>query len=47
MVPDLNAACERMERLGVPFVKKPTDGKNCNLRYLITYLPIIFFFFYF
>lgn len=27
MVPDVDAACERFESLGVEFVKKPTDGK--------------------
>jgi len=28
MVPDVNAACERFEKLGVEFVKKPDTGKN-------------------
>merc|ERR1719438_91055 len=27
MVPDVDAACERFEKLGVDFVKKPNDGK--------------------
>jgi hypothetical protein len=26
-VPDVVAACERFEQLGVEFVKKPNDGK--------------------
>ena len=28
MVPDVDAACKRFEELGVPFVKKPNDGKS-------------------
>ena len=27
-VPDVDKACERFEKLGVKFVKKPNDGKN-------------------
>ena len=26
-VPDVDKACERFEKLGVKFVKKPNDGK--------------------
>lgn len=28
MVPDVDAACERFEKLGVEFVKRPNDGKQ-------------------
>lgn len=31
MVPDVDAACERFEKLGVEFVKKPTDGNICRI----------------
>ena len=33
-VPDVYAACERFERLGVPFVKKPDDGKMKGLAFI-------------
>ncbi|XP_077299927.1 glyoxalase 1 [Arctopsyche grandis] len=34
MVPDVNAACERFEKLGVEFVKKPQDGKMKGLAFI-------------
>ncbi len=33
-VPDVYAACERFERLGVPFVKKPADGTMKGLAFV-------------
>ena len=33
-VPDVYAACERFERLGVPFVKKPDDGTMKGLAFI-------------
>jgi len=33
-VPDVNAACERFERLGVEFVKRPGDGKMKGLAFI-------------
>lgn len=33
-VPDLDAACERFESLGVKFVKRPQDGKMNNLAFI-------------
>ncbi|KAI8462948.1 MAG: Glyoxalase/Bleomycin resistance protein/Dihydroxybiphenyl dioxygenase [Monoraphidium minutum] len=33
-VPDVEAACERFERLGVEFVKRPNDGKMKNLAFI-------------
>lgn len=33
-VPDLAAACERFEELGVPFVKRPQDGKMKNIAFI-------------
>ncbi|BES89553.1 Glyoxalase/Bleomycin resistance protein/Dioxygenase superfamily [Nesidiocoris tenuis] len=33
-VPDVNAACERFEKLGVSFVKKPNDGKMKNIAFI-------------
>lgn len=33
-VPDLQAACERFEELGVPFVKRPQDGKMKNIAFI-------------
>ena len=34
MVPDVEAACERFEKLGVEFVKKPNDGKMKGLAFI-------------
>lgn len=34
-VDDTRKACERFERLGVEFVKKPDDGKPFHLDYRI------------
>jgi len=34
MVPDVNAACTRFESLGVPFKKKPNDGKMKGLAFI-------------
>ncbi|XP_055328317.1 lactoylglutathione lyase-like [Paramacrobiotus metropolitanus] len=34
MVPDVEAACGRFEKLGVKFVKKPNDGKMKNLAFI-------------
>lgn len=31
MVPNVDEACARFEKLGVEFVKKPTDGKSPNV----------------
>ncbi|XP_074654822.1 lactoylglutathione lyase-like isoform X2 [Tubulanus polymorphus] len=33
-VHDIDAACERFEKLGVTFVKKPNDGKMKNIAFL-------------
>jgi lactoylglutathione lyase len=33
-VPDVYAACERFERLGVPFVKRPDDGRMKGLAFI-------------
>ncbi|KAI3428531.1 hypothetical protein D9Q98_007354 [Chlorella vulgaris] len=33
-VPDVVAACERFEQLGVEFVKKPNDGKMKNIAFV-------------
>jgi lactoylglutathione lyase len=33
-VPDVYAACERFEELGVPFVKRPDDGKMKGLAFV-------------
>lgn len=33
-VPDVYAACKRFEELGVPFVKKPDDGKMKGLAFI-------------
>uniref|UniRef100_A0A1B6KHS6 lactoylglutathione lyase n=1 Tax=Graphocephala atropunctata TaxID=36148 RepID=A0A1B6KHS6_9HEMI len=34
MVPDVNAACARFEKLGVPFKKKPNDGKMKGIAFI-------------
>lgn len=33
-VPDLDAACERFDSLGVTFVKRPEDGKMNNIAFI-------------
>lgn len=33
-VPDVDAACERFEKMGVTFVKKPTDGKMKGIAFI-------------
>ena len=33
-VPDLDAACERFEKLGVPFQKKPQDGSMKDIAFI-------------
>lgn len=33
-VPDVHAACERFERLGVPFVKRPDEGKMKGIAFI-------------
>ncbi|KAK3749453.1 hypothetical protein QZH41_003491 [Actinostola sp. cb2023] len=33
-VPDVDKACERFEKLGVEFVKKPNDGKMKGLAFI-------------
>jgi len=33
-VPDVTAACERFERLGVEFVKRPNDGKMKGIAFI-------------
>ncbi len=33
-VPDVHAACERFERLGVSFVKRPDDGKMKGIAFI-------------
>lgn len=34
MVPDVYKACERFEKLGVNFIKKPDDGKIKGIAFL-------------
>uniref|UniRef100_A0A6M2DQW3 lactoylglutathione lyase n=1 Tax=Xenopsylla cheopis TaxID=163159 RepID=A0A6M2DQW3_XENCH len=34
MVPDVDAACERFEKLGVKFIKKPQDGRMKGLAFI-------------
>ena len=34
MVPDVYKACERFEKFGVPFVKRPDDGKMKGLAFI-------------
>lgn len=34
MVPDVYKACERFEKLGVNFIKKPDDGKMKGLAFI-------------
>lgn len=34
MVPDVYAACERFQKMGVEFVKKPDDGKMKGLAFV-------------
>lgn len=34
LVPDVDAACERFEKLGVAFVKKPNDGRMKGLAFI-------------
>ncbi|ELU02897.1 hypothetical protein CAPTEDRAFT_169681 [Capitella teleta] len=34
VVPDVNKACERFEKLGVKFIKKPDEGKMKNLAFI-------------
>lgn len=34
MVPDVNVACERFEKLGVEFVKRPNDGRMKGLAFI-------------
>jgi lactoylglutathione lyase len=34
VVPDVDAACERFEKLGVEFVKRPNDGKMKGLAFI-------------
>jgi len=34
-VPDVEAACARFERLGVPFKKRLTDGKMRNIAFIL------------
>ncbi|CRK94698.1 CLUMA_CG008198, isoform A [Clunio marinus] len=34
MVPDVDAACERFEKFGVEFVKKPNDGRMKGLAFI-------------
>jgi lactoylglutathione lyase len=33
-VPDVDAACERFEAMGVPFIKKPNDGKMKGIAFI-------------
>lgn len=33
-VPDIDVACERFEKMGVPFVKKPNDGKMKGIAFI-------------
>lgn len=34
LVPDVNAACERFEKLGVEFVKRPNDGRMKGIAFI-------------
>lgn len=34
VVPDVEKACERFEKLGVSFIKKPNEGKMKNLAFI-------------
>jgi len=34
LVPDVDSACERFEKLGVEFIKKPSDGKMRGLAFI-------------
>lgn len=34
MVPDVNVACDRFEKLGVDFVKRPNDGRMKGLAFI-------------
>lgn len=34
MVPDVEKACERFEKLGVEFVKKPQEGKMKGIAFI-------------
>ncbi|XP_002156622.1 lactoylglutathione lyase isoform X1 [Hydra vulgaris] len=34
-VPDLEASCERFEKMGVPFKKKPTDGVMKTIAFIL------------
>lgn len=34
MVPNVEAACERFEKFGVDFVKKPNDGRMKGLAFI-------------
>lgn len=34
MVPDVNKACERFEKLGVAFIKKPNEGRMMGLAFI-------------
>ena len=34
MVPDVDVACERFEKLGVEFVKRPNDGRMKGLAFI-------------
>ncbi len=34
MVPDVDVACERFEKLGVEFVKRPNDGQMKGLAFI-------------
>ena len=40
-MPDVDKACERFEKLGVKFVKKPNDGKNLQCSWSQTEIPVI------
>ena len=41
VVPDVEKACERFEKLGVEFVKKPNDGMFILVWHYIDYIRII------
>lgn len=34
MVPDVDKACERFEKLGVKFIKRPNDGKMKGIAFI-------------
>lgn len=34
MVPDVDVACERFEKLGVDFIKRPNDGRMKGLAFI-------------